>query len=113
MTLLQAYGQVKDSHPAYGPSYNSRFDVAALTNPGDAYVLAAPGRKKAAEKTGKAEAIQLLSRATQKGWTQTSDYALLVELLARSGRVPEGIAVLKRGIAVKPFDGGLYRTLAV
>lgn len=113
LILLEAYGQVKDSHPGYGPRFNAWLDKAAQTNPEDAYVLAALGRRKAAEVSpqGKAEAIKLLSKAIHSGWTETPDYALLAELLAESGRTPEGIVVLKRGIEVNPSDDGLYRML--
>ncbi len=115
LVLLQAYGKVKSSHPAYASRFDMWLDRAAQTNPEDAYVLAALGRRKAAEGSpqAKEEAIQLFSKAIEAGWTETPDYALLAELLAESGRVPEGIAVLKHGIEVNPSDDGLYRMLVV
>lgn len=115
ITLLKAYGEVKGSRPEYGPTYDALLDVAAQTNPDNPYVLAALGRRKATEGTPQstAQAIQLLSKAITAGWTETPDYALLAELLARSGNLSGGVAILRKGIKVNPYDGGLYRMLVV
>lgn len=115
LTLLKAYGEIKGSRPQYGPTYDALLDIAAQTNPNDPYVLAALGRREAMKGTphSTAQAIQLLSRAIKAGWTETPDYALLSELLARSGHLSEGVAILKQGIKVNPYDGGLYRMLVV
>ncbi len=115
LTVLRAYGEVRETQPAFGSSYDALLDIASLTDPAEPYVLAALGRKKAAQQTPqrRAEAIELLTKAIQAGWTQTSDYALLAGVLADSERVPEAVSVLKRGIRANPFDGGLYRMLAV
>lgn len=115
LTLLKAYGEVKSLRPEYRPTYDALLDIAAETNPDDPYVLAALGRRKAMEGTpqSSAQAIQFLSKAIKAGWTETPDYALLAELLARSGHLSEGVAILRQGIKVNPYDGGLYRMLVV
>lgn len=115
LILLKAYSDVMESHPAYAARYNASLDRAARSSSEDPYVLAALGRRMASEGGAqrKAEAVQLLSKSIQAGWTKTPDFALLAELLAESGRVAEGIAVLQRGIRVNPYDDGLYRMLVV
>ena len=115
LTLLKAYGEVKGSRPQYGPPYNASLDKAAQTNPGDAYVLAALGRRKAEEGTprSKSEAIELLQKAVETGSAQVSDLALLAQLLAGAGRTSDAVAVLKRGIQINPFVSRLYGMLVV
>lgn len=115
LTLLKAYGAVKDSRPQYVAPYNALLQIAAQTNPGDPYVLAALGRRKAAEGTpkSKAEAIQLLQKAVERGSTSVQDYALLARLLAGAGRTSDAVAILKRGIQINPFVSRLYGMLVV
>lgn len=116
LTLLQAYIElIKHSHIEYQGAYLSHLNQIAKTEPKNTLVLAALAQKALWERTpqGKSAAIQYLSQAIESGSTSPSDYLLLAELLAQSGRVPEAIKVLKRGITLAPYTSLFYRSLAL
>ena len=114
LTLLQAYGELMDSHPNYGERYLSLLDQLARTEADNPLVLSALAGKARLEgrPEGSAAALQYLSRAIELGSTSSSDYQDLAELLARSGQVSEAIEVLKQGIAMAPYTPVFYQSLA-
>lgn len=115
LTLLQAYSQLMASHPVYRARYNKLLDQLAQAEPENVLVLSAGARKKLETGTPAAasEALHDLGRAVELGSTAPSDYELLADLLARTGRDSEAIDVLQRGLALAPFSSRLYKALAL
>ena len=115
LTLLKAYGEIMASHPEYKERFVRLLDQLAQNDPDNVFVLSLEAWKASKEGTpdGLRRSIQYLSRAIELGSTFTKDYQLLAELLARSGRKSEAIKVLKRGIALDPYNSELYKALAL
>ena len=115
VTLLKAYGDLMVAHPVYRDRYRAVLDELAPGEPNDHFVLAALAREEAKKGTSEAisAAIRNLSRALDLGSTSPADFEGLADLLSGAGRIPEAIAVLKRGIEVQPYSSRLYKTLAV
>ena len=116
LTLFQAYGELARSHPAYGQRYLTLLDELAVSHPDHPLVLTAMARRIVAEKRpgADAQAIQYLTRAIDQGPAGEGDYRRLAELLARAGRAPEAIEVLKKGIAGAPYSRPtLYKVLTL
>ncbi|MGH8630755.1 MAG: tetratricopeptide repeat protein, partial [Burkholderiales bacterium] len=115
LTLLQAYGELSDSHPEYRPRYLELLDQVAAAFPTDMFVFSALARRASLKGTAeaRAEAMRFLSRAIEAGSTSPGDYKDYADLLAQEGRLPEAIEVLQRGVALAPFTSILYKALAL
>ena len=129
LTLLQAYSDVAQEKPAYKTPLRRLLAEVAATERSNPLVLrllahdaleqgqagasmqsvprAASGRSAA-----ELNAINYLARAIRLGSTWPPDYELLGDLLARSGRFEEAIAILGRGIAIEPYTASFYPLLS-
>jgi len=112
--LLQAYGELMGSHPAYQSRFSEVLDnlsKAALDQPlvqaalGQKMLLSAPDRN--------AETIQHLTRAIELGFTAPAVFEDLAEATTRVGRTDESIKALQRGIELNPYTPLLYKSLAL
>jgi hypothetical protein len=113
VTLLQAYGQLMNTHQEYRAPYRALAEKLRTSVPEDISVLEALAyvalEKKSSE--GEAEAVDYLDRAIQQGSTSPADFELCGSLLIRTDRLPEAVDALQRGIKIIPHDGELYRLL--
>lgn len=113
IVLLQAYGELMESHPEYKARYNQLLDEVAATHPHDPMILSALGRRAMLSKATEGEAEKDFGEAIASGSTLASDFELYADLLARSGNAAESIEVLKRGLAFNPYSTRLYKRLAL
>jgi predicted CXXCH cytochrome family protein len=114
LTLLRAYGQVAAKRPDLEPRYLALLDQLSRTRPDDPGVLEALGRKAIFDPDPDAphRARKYLEKAIEKGSASPSTFQDLAEVLARSGRRDEAVAVLEKGLALSPYAPDLYRSLA-
>ena len=114
LTLLEAYGELVNSHPEYRQRYMTFLKQTAATESNNLMVLEALALEAQQEGTpeGTSAAIRYLARAIDLGSTSSSDYQALASLLARSGRASEAVDVLRRGLSRMPYDAQLCRLLA-
>lgn len=115
IVLLQAYGELMESHPEYKPRYEQLLDALATLRAHNPMILSALGRRalRGGTPEGEAEAQKDIARAIADGSTVASDFELYADLLIRTGKMQEAIEVLKRGISLNPYSTRLYKTLAL
>ena len=58
-------------------------------------------------------AVSYATQVIDQGSTSTYDYLLLDSLLARTGDIAGSINLLKKGIAISPYEQSFYENLAV
>src|SRR5262249_20014 len=117
LTLLQAYRTLSSSHREFEEPYEKLLSQLSESEPDDPLVLAALAQRVTSSTSSqtpqaRSDAIRYLSRAIQLGSTEPNDFLLLDDLLARSGRVSEGVAVLTKGILLTPYVKELYQSMA-
>jgi hypothetical protein len=114
LTLLRAYGQVAAKRPDFEPRYLALLAQLSRTQPDDPAVLEALGRKAMFDTDPDASlrARKYLEKAIGNGSTSPSTFQDLAEVLTRSGRREEAVAVLEKSLALSPYTPDLYRSLA-
>ncbi len=115
VTLLEAYAQLASARPdVYAQRYLTLLDQAAPLESDNLFVLSALAQE-ALQRRPKAEdkAIRYLSRAVELGSENPVVYSTLGQLLGRSGRLLESTDVLKRGLALAPYEAIFYSSLCV
>jgi hypothetical protein len=110
LTLLQVYGELAAHRPEYGPPYYRVLDQLQQTEPNDALVQAALGRK-CLQSGNLQEAIEHLKQSLAIGKPQSAVYSDLSEALDKVGQREQGLAMLQKAIQVDPFDPLLQRSL--
>jgi hypothetical protein len=113
VVLLQAYGELMESHPEYKARYNQLLDQVSRLEPHNPLILSALGRRALLGGTTVGGAQRDLGEAITAGSTVASDFELYAELLVRSGQAPEAIGILKRGLQLNPYSTRLYKRLAL
>lgn len=109
LTLLQAFGQMMDRFPQYGPMFLEQLEKAPADDP---LVLATRGRQ--ALRAGQAaEAAVVLRQAIAKGYRAAVTYEDLGEALSREGKLEESIVVIREGLGIAPFSQTLHKSLAL
>jgi hypothetical protein len=112
LVLLEAYGELANQHPEYLKRYNEVLDQLEKTNPGNPLVLAAVGTREL--QAGKyADAVTHLERALDTGAATTILFGELAEALVKLDRRGEAVAVLRKAIALDPFNSMVQRALIV
>jgi hypothetical protein len=112
LTLLQAYGELSETHPQYTNRYFGVLNELEHTESNNALVQSALGHRDL--KDGKvAEAARHLQLSLQIDSRQASVYGDLAEALAKLDRHDESVAALEKGIALDPFNPVLQKTLIV
>jgi hypothetical protein len=108
-TRLSAYGELAGRSPELLVRYLALLDEArspALENP---QVLAAMGRRSLLDK--RPDAVELLTRAVDKGVLSTATLSDLSEALEQAGRRQESIKVLEKACGLFPFSKDLRKRL--
>ncbi len=112
LVLLQAYGELAERHPEYAKRYLEVLEQLERTEPGNPLVLAAVGTRES--QAGKYEqAITHLRRALETGPQRTFLYTELANALVKVDRPAEAAVVLRKAIALDPFNSELQRMLIV
>jgi hypothetical protein len=112
LVMLQAYGELAERHPEYVKRYLEVLDQLERTDPNDPLVLAAMGTRES--QAGKYEkAIADLRRALETGPPKTFLYTELANALVKLDRPTEAAVVLRKAIALDPFNSELQKTLIV
>jgi hypothetical protein len=112
LVMLQAYGELAERHPEYVKRYLEVLDQLERTDPNDPLVLAAMGTRES--QAGKYEkAIADLRRALETGPPKTFLYTELANALVKLDRPAEAAVVLRKAIALDPFNSELQKTLIV
>jgi hypothetical protein len=110
LTLLQAYGELATTKLEYVGPYLKILAELEQTEPDNALVQAALGRKDL--RSGKLQtAADHLQRSVQLGSQQATVYSDLAEATTKLGRPDEGIALLQKATTLDPFNPMLQRTL--
>jgi Dihydrodipicolinate synthetase family len=113
VSLLRAYRQeLIRSHLEYKDYYFSLLDQLSQSDNKDPFVLSAIAQKALSDhdlNKAKAYAQQVIDQ----GSTSTYDYLFLDDLLARSGDLKASIDLLKKGMAMAPYNNLFYENLAV
>jgi predicted Zn-dependent protease len=116
LTLLEAYEQLAATQPkADQGRQRAVLNQLAKSEPDNPLVLSALARYALREggPERQTEAMRCLARAVDLGSTNPTDYLRLGDLLARTGQTSESVGILQRGIRLAPYDGLLYRSLAL
>ena len=112
LVLLQAYGELAERHPEYVKRYLEVLDQLERTDPDNPLVLAAMGTRES--QSGKyEEAITHLRHALETGPPKTFLYTELANALVKLDRPAEAAVVLRKAIALDPFNSEVQRMLIV
>lgn len=115
VTLLHVYAELRERFPEYQKPYQKLLTTLEHENNSDPFVLSELARWELRqirpETTQKAAAW--LTQALAAGSTKPTEFEILADLLAASGKTGEAIDLLNQGIKLNPYSVSLYRTLAV
>jgi tetratricopeptide (TPR) repeat protein len=112
LTLLQAYGELSETHPQYTNRYFAVLSDMENTEANNALVQSALGHRDL--KDGKfAEGARHLELSIQIDSRQASVYGDLADALAKLDRHDESLAALRTGMALDPFNPVLQKSLIV
>jgi hypothetical protein len=115
ITLLRAYlDLIRDGRREFTSRKNELLDKLAHSTPADPVVLAALGRRAAAQGTpeGGQESIGYLTRAIRAGSAMPDDFLLLAEVYGRNKRYAEAVQVLRKGLEKNRYFREFYESLA-
>lgn len=112
LTLLQAYGELSENKPEYVAPYLKTLDQLNQSQPDNALVQAALGRKEI--KSGNfSEAADHLKRSLELDPVQPAVAGDMADALQKLGKVDEATTVLKKAIGQDPFNPVLQKKLIV
>jgi hypothetical protein len=112
ITLLQAYGQLKDQSPTYAASYLRTLDLLEKTSPENAIVQAALGQKELAN--GRLdEAAGHFNESLRLDPLQPVIYASLASIAEKRGQRAEAVALAKKAVALDPYNAPMQKTLVM
>jgi hypothetical protein len=115
LVLLEAYGQVRASHPDYRERYWDLAKRLEGEHSGNVAVLEALADWASQQKTREGDAtateMRYLELAINRGATSPVDFEELGRLLLAAGRSSDAAGVLQQGLRVMPYDAELYRLL--
>jgi len=115
IVLFDAYAQLAPTHPeVYLSRYQATLQDAEQQHPDDPFIFSALAQQALAERKpdAKEQAIRDLSHAIELGSKFPADYLRLGELLRESSEIRQSIDILKRGLALAPFDASFYGMIA-
>jgi tetratricopeptide (TPR) repeat protein len=115
LVIFRAFRELAGTDNRYLAEYRKSLDEVAHTNPDDSEVLSGLGwlALGSASAENAAKAIDLLSRAVERGSTRSSDYDALASLLAKNGRWPDAVTTLEKGIQLFPYEKQLANRLTL
>jgi tetratricopeptide (TPR) repeat protein len=112
LTLLQAYGELLETHPEYSDRYSVQLNELEKAQPDSALVQSALGRRDL--RAGKyQEAIGHLQHAIAIGPAQATMYSDLAQALEKLDRREEALEYQQKAIALDPFNPLLQKAQIV
>ena len=112
LTLLDAYGELAANHPEYVAPYLKVLDQLEQTQPENALVQAALGRREL-KKGNYQAAANHLRHALKLGSLQASTYADLSEAMAQLNQSADSVPLLEKAISMDPFNPIMQKQLVV
>ncbi len=112
LTLLDAYGELAANRPEYVAPYLKVLDRLEQTQPENAMVQAALGRRELKKGNFQAAADHL-QHALKLGTPQASTYADLSEAMANLNQTEDSLPLLEKAISMDPFNPVMQKTLVV
>jgi hypothetical protein len=112
LTLLEAYGELAANRSEYVAPYLKVLDQLERTQPENALVQAALGRRELRKGNYQAAADHL-QHALQLGSPEASTYADLSEALAKLDQPERSLPLLEKAIVMDPYDPVMQKTLVV
>ncbi len=115
VTLLHVYAELRERFPEYQDAYQRLLTTLEHDHNSDPFVLSELARRAIQQNLPEAreKATAWLTQALAEGSTKPTDFEILADLLAASGKTSEAIDLLNQGIKLNPYWVSLYRTLAV
>jgi tetratricopeptide repeat protein len=115
LILLDAYGQLVDSHPEFRPPFNTLLHQVSKTKPVNVELAEQLAHRAILENTTRSleEAAGYLKKAIEIGSDSADDYEMLAQILSRSGEDAEAIEVLKRALEIDPYRARIYQNLTM
>jgi hypothetical protein len=112
VTLLQAYGQLKEESPDFLPSYLKTLRDLETREPDNAIVQAALGHKALAD--GQLdEAVVHLQASLRIDPAQSAIYADLSNIADQKGNAAEAVTLQQKAVTLDPFNALLQKTLVL
>jgi hypothetical protein len=111
LTLLEAYGELATDHPEYVTPYLNVLDQLGQSQPENALVQAALGRRELKKGNFQAAADHL--RHALQLEPQATTYADLSEALSKLNQPEESLPPLEKAVEMDPFDPVMQKTLVV
>ena len=112
LTLLQAYGELAQNKPQYVASYLNVLDQLEHTQPDNALVQAALGRRDL--KNGNfLNAASHLRRSLETGPAVATTYADLADAITHLGQTDEARSLIEKAIQLDPFNPITRKMLVV
>ena len=111
LTLLEAYGELATDHPEYVTPYLNVLDQLGQSQPENALVQAALGRREL--KRGNFQAAADHLRHALQLEPQATTYADLSEALSKLNQPEESLPPLEKAVEMDPFDPVMQKTLVV
>ncbi len=112
LTLLQAYGELSESHPEYVSRYFAVLQELERSDEGDPLVQAALGNREL-HAGHYSEAVKHLHRALNGGVKKTIVYTDTAEALLKLDRADEALTALQEAVEIDPFNAALRKQLIV
>jgi predicted Zn-dependent protease len=112
LTLLDAYGELAANRPEYVAPYLKVLDQLEGTQPENAMVQAALGRRELKKGNFQAAADHL-QHALKLGSPQATTYADLSEAMANLNQTEDSLPLLEKAISMDPFNPIMQKTLVV
>jgi hypothetical protein len=110
LTLLEAYRRVAEKRPEYNAAYQKTLSELERTEPNNAVVQQALGRRDLANGELQ-QAIDHLQRAAQLDPQQATTYSYLSEALAQQNRIGEAIEASEQAVSLQPYDALIQKAL--
>ena len=112
VSLLRAYRQeLVRSHLEYKDYYFSLLDQLSQSNHGDPFVLSAIAQRALSDREV-TKATRYARQVIDQGSTSVYDYLFLDQLLAQAGEFTACVDLLKKGLAMAPYNNLFYESLA-
>ncbi len=103
LTLLEAYREIAEQKPAYAAAYQKKLSELEETDPGNAVVQQALGRRDL-DQGDPQKAVVHLERAVELDAQSAMAFLYLSEALSRLGRLDQAIAASRKAVSLDAYN---------